>query len=209
MKKIGIILLAAGGSARLGQPKQLLPWKGGTLLSSAAGTALESALGPVVAVLGASGKECRRTLAGLPLRIVLNPAWREGMGGSISAGMEAFRDDQLRGILIILCDQPDVTASTLRALDRRQRTTGAKMVASRYSGTLGPPALFTSPLFPRLIQLRGAVGAKSLFDDAQALESLPVPEAAFDIDTPADLANVPSCAPRLPSHAPSPALSTS
>jgi molybdenum cofactor cytidylyltransferase len=192
MKKTGIILLAAGGSARLGQPKQLLPWKGGTLLSSAAGVALESGLGPVVAVLGASEKECRRALTGLPLRIVVNPAWSEGMGGSISAGMEAFRDDQLHGMLIMLCDQPNVTASTLRALDHHQRTTGAKMVASRYSGTLGPPALFTSPLFPRLIQLRGAAGAKSLFEDLEALESLAAPEAAFDIDTPADLVNVPS-----------------
>ena len=186
----GIILLAAGGSTRLGRPKQLLPWENGTLLRHAAVTAIDSGLGPVAAVLGHAGEECRAALTCLPVRIAVNETWREGMGGSISTGMGAFRDDGLSRVLIMLCDQPGVTAAALRALSEHQQSTGAKIVASRYSGVLGPPALFASALFPRLLGLRGPEGAKSLFTGAD-VESLPLPEAALDIDTPADLETLP------------------
>ena len=186
----GIILLAAGGSTRLGRPKQLLPWENGTLLRSATLTAIDSGMGPVVVVLGDAEEECRATVAELPVRIAVNSAWREGMGGSISTGMDAFRDDDLSRVLIMLCDQPGVSAAALRALSEHQQFTGAKIVASRYSGTLGPPALFASALFPRLLGLRGPAGAKSLFGGTD-VESLPLPEAALDIDTPADLETLP------------------
>jgi molybdenum cofactor cytidylyltransferase len=186
----GIILLAAGGSTRLGRPKQLLPWENGTLLRHAAITAVDSSLGPVVAVLGDAEEKCRATLTCLPVRTAVNSAWREGMGGSIFTGMNAFRNDGLSRVLIMLCDQPGVTAAALRALSEHQRSTGAQIVASRYSGTLGPPALFASALFPRLLGLRGPAGAKSLFGGTD-VESLPLPEAALDIDTPADLETLP------------------
>jgi molybdenum cofactor cytidylyltransferase len=186
----GIILLAAGGSTRMGRPKQLLPWENGTLLRHAALTALDSCLGPVTVVLGALQEDCRRTLACLSVRVTVNEAWREGMGGSIAAGMDAFYGDDLSRVLIMVCDQPGVTPGALRALSDHQQCTGAKITASRYSGTLGPPALFTAALFPRLLGLYGPAGAKSLFDDPD-VESLPLPQAAFDIDTPEDLETFP------------------
>jgi molybdenum cofactor cytidylyltransferase len=184
---IGIILLAAGASTRLGQPKQLLAWRGRTLLRHLAQTALSAGLGPVVAVLGAAEAECRQTLADSPIRITVNSSWREGMGGSIATGMTAFLDDALEGVIIMLCDQPAVTEATLRALRDEQQKTGAAIVASRYAGALGPPALFMASCFRALAQLRGHEGARSLFAEERALSSIDFPDGALDIDTPSDL----------------------
>ncbi|HEY5752201.1 MAG TPA: nucleotidyltransferase family protein [Chthoniobacterales bacterium] len=195
MPKTGIILLAAGASTRLGRPKQLISWNGETLLRHTAKVALTSQLGPVVVVLGAVERECRETLTGLPVQIAVNPAWADGMGGSISTGMIALQNDEepLNAVIIMLCDQPHVTPAALHSLHDEQQRTHAAVVAARYrenDGTLGVPALFTDARFSALSQLSGQIGAKKLIASEPSPAFISCPEAASDIDTPDDLASL-------------------
>jgi molybdenum cofactor cytidylyltransferase len=185
---VAIVLLAAGSSSRLGQPKQLLAYSGSTLLRHAAEIALASRLGPVIVVLGAVEEKCRATLSGLPTIIVTNPGWEEGMGSSIATGMQEVDETLHRAVLIMLCDQPAITPDALRSLEEHQRTTGKSIVASQYDKTFGSPALFTAEHFPQLRLLHGFHGAKSLFRNQPDLGALPCPQAALDIDTEGDLA---------------------
>lgn len=187
---VATILLAAGNSNRLGQPKQLLPFGRSTLLRHAAETALAAALGPVIVVLGAVEKRCRETLFGLPVTIIANPGWQEGMGSSIAVGMQTIGETSHRAAIIMLCDQPAITPGVLRSLAQHQRSTGQSIVASQYGGTLGPPTLFTAEHFSQLRLLRGDRGAKPLFENRPGLSSVACPEAALDIDTEDDLASL-------------------
>ena len=182
----GIILLAAGESKRFGQPKQLFRFRGRTLLRHAAETALTASLGPVITVLGAEEHRCREALSGLPITIVVNPLFREGMGTSIAIGARSLTDED--AAIITLCDQPDLTAATLQALHNKHEQTGANIVAAHYQGTNGPPALFARAYFPQLRQLSGPAGAKALIASEPNLVSMDCREAAFDLDTPADFA---------------------
>jgi molybdenum cofactor cytidylyltransferase len=184
---VATILLAAGNSSRLGRPKQLLPFGRSTLLRHAAETAIAAALGPVTVVLGAVEQPCRDTLSGLPITIVVNAAWQEGMGTSIARAMQGIGETSHRAALIMLCDQPAITPGVLRSLDQHQRTTGKSIVASQWDATLGPPALFTAEHFPQLRLLQGHQGARSLFQNPAILSSLVCPEAALDIDVEEDL----------------------
>lgn len=183
----GIILAAAGGSVRFGSPKQLLSWRGVPLLRHMAALAVDAGLGPVAVVLGAAEDACRESLRDLSVQIAVNPAWEEGMGGSIAAGMRALQAAGLRSVIVMLCDQPGVTVDDLRALAKKLQETGADIVASEYANTLGSPAIFSACFFPRLLELSGKAGAKSLFGDRARVKSLPLPGGAFDIDTPGDL----------------------
>jgi molybdenum cofactor cytidylyltransferase len=182
-----IILLAAGCSSRLGRPKQLLPFRGKTLLRHAAEVALAAELGPVFVVLGAVVEECREALLGAPVTLLINEAWDEGMGGSIAVGAQHLDETVHGAAIVMLCDQPGIAPVMLRELDRKQRMSGAVVVASRCDGVLGPPALFAASLFPRLRVLRGAQGARGLMRDEVNVVAIECPEAAWDIDTEKDV----------------------
>ena len=181
-----IVLIAAGESRRLGTPKQLLPWAGHTLLRHAALTALEADLGPVIVVLGSNQVACRAALEGLPLEISHNSDWQSGMGGSIAVGVRALQGNTLEAVIVMLCDQPFVTAITLRELETEWRRGGCEVVATRAAEILGPPALFSSKRFHRLLELHGHHGAKSIFKDEPSLRWIESPAAAIDVDTAAD-----------------------
>jgi molybdenum cofactor cytidylyltransferase len=187
-----IVVLAAGASTRMGTPKQLLPWRDGVpLVRCQAETALAARLGPVSVVVGADAAACREALAGLPIAIVENDAWREGMAASIRAGLAAAlaADPTLATVLLLLGDQPLVDAAGLRALAAARGP--AHVAAAAHDGArLGPPALFARALFPRLAALRGDAGARALLrDPALRVAAVPWPEAAVDLDTPGDVAH--------------------
>jgi molybdenum cofactor cytidylyltransferase len=184
----GIILLAAGESSRLGQPKQLVDWHGKPLLRHAAETALAAELGPVVVVLGAVDLPCRECLAGLDLTFAFNPAWQNGMGSSISTGMRGLDASAVDGVLIMLCDQPFVTPQLLRSL--AGKSTGRPIVTAHYQGHPGPPAWFSPAYFTRLAALEGRSGAKSLILSEPHRAQITAPEAGIDIDLPEDLASL-------------------
>ena len=182
---IATLLLAAGSSSRLGEPKQLVRFGESTLLRHAAEIALSAALGPVYVVLGCHEAACRDTLADLAVEIVSHPGWAEGLGSSIAAGMRHIDESRHRAALLLLSDQPLLTSADLQSLARL--LPGPEIVATDHGGAMGPPALFAAALFPALRALRGPEGAKSLLRDSTALASIPCPRAAIDIDTPADV----------------------
>lgn len=200
--EIGIVVLAAGESARMGQPKQLLVYNGKTLLRHAVETALTfqssqssqptqiaQAL-PVVVVLGAHSKLIGPELEGLPVCIVENLDWRGGMGYSLRAGLRALlaAEPQVAAALFLLCDQPHITPPLLQLLEYTWRQ-GAVGAASQYETRRGVPAIFDAQLFPELLALQGAEGARQLLAKyADVVVAIPFPQGAIDVDNPADYA---------------------
>jgi molybdenum cofactor cytidylyltransferase len=189
---IGIVVLAAGGSTRLGRPKQLIPYRGATLLRHAAQIALEAALGPVLVVLGANAESCGQELHGLDVRTLIHAGWRDGMGSTIRAAAEALAADHAIGALILTaCDQPQVSPMDLRRLAEEYRHTGATAVGSAYAGTVGIPALFDRSRFAVLETLSGDQGAKAIMrSEGDRLATIPCPSAALDVDAEADTINL-------------------
>ena len=188
--KIGGIMLAAGGSSRLGQPKQFLQFEGKTLLRRAAEALVESNCAPVIAVLGAEKEKAERQLDDLPVSICWNPEWRTGMSSSIRVGLKDLLliDPDLDAVLITLCDQPFVNAGTVGLITDRFAETNKRMIAARYGGVAGVPALFSREMFDALSELSGDKGARDLLRDPNAsIETVEIREAAIDIDTHDDL----------------------
>lgn len=188
---VGVVLLAAGASSRMGQPKQLLLYQGRTLLRRAAETALATGCQPIVLVTGAVHEPLTQEVQDLPVTTVHNPDWATGMGSSIRTGLTALEKapQSLVAVLIMLCDQPLVTPALLRQLLEQQHRTQAPVVAAAYGDTLGVPAVFGLAALPALRQLRGAEGARKLIARyGEAVAQVSFPEGIFDVDTPAQYA---------------------
>ncbi len=184
--KIGAVVLAAGGSTRLGQPKQLLTHEGQTLVHRAAAAALEAGCAPVVVVVGAEREKIVAALRDLAVTIVPNDDWPRGMGTSVRAGVARLQESD--ALIMLVCDQPKVDAVLLRQLIARQEETGQPMAASGYSGTHGVPALFSRSCYERLLALDDETGAKALLLGRPGeVASVLFEAGAIDIDTPADL----------------------
>jgi molybdenum cofactor cytidylyltransferase len=180
--KIGAIVLAAGGSTRLGQPKQLLPYKGQPLVRSIASAALEAGCDPVVVVVGAEKEKVVGALRGLAVKTVPNESWERGMGTSIRAGVAPLQE--CGALIILACDQPHVDAAVLGQLIKLQKETRHPMAACAYAGTRGVPALFAQSLFPDLLALRDAEGArKILMARPEEVALVDFPPGKIDIDT--------------------------
>jgi len=194
-KSICIIVLAAGASSRMDQPKQLLRFEGETLLRRAVRAALETRSGPVVVVLGFRARLIREEIVALDALTVVNQEWHEGMGSSIRCGLrralESAAPTEIEAAILMLCDQPFVTSNVIERLIDAYRERRVKIVASEYEAggekTLGVPALFSRALFPELMTLKGAEGAKRIIArHYREAAVVAMPEAAFDVDTPGD-----------------------
>jgi molybdenum cofactor cytidylyltransferase len=197
---VGIVVLAAGESVRMGEPKQLLPFQGATLLQHAVQTALSLHAAAVTVVLGAHEALIRPTLAELPVTIVANPDWQTGMGASLRAGLGTLLTTlpNASAALFLLCDQPQVTSDLLQTLIARWRE-GADMAACRYETRCGVPAIFDHSLFPELLALQGAAGARQvLAAHADRVSAIDFPASALDVDTPADYAALLAQSPDIP-----------
>jgi CTP:molybdopterin cytidylyltransferase MocA len=175
------VILAAGASRRLGSPKQLVVLEGETLLRRIARTALAGG-GPVTVVTGCRAADMAATLEGLPVRVLENPGWEEGMASSIRAGAAALPPDA-SGVLLLLCDQPAVNPGLLARLQAAHRAEPQAVVACAYGGTAGVPTLIPARHFPRLLALRGDQGARGLLREEGAV-LIPFPEGEADVDGP-------------------------
>jgi len=183
---VAAILLAAGGSTRLGQPKQLLPYCDRSLLRYVAETAQASAVGEVFAVLGFEAERMNSELRGLNVRSIVNPQWEEGVGSSIHAGVSSL-STSIDATLLLLCDQPLITTELLNTVISTHEMSGKAIVACEYGGTIGVPALFARSFFSDLLRLQGDRGAKQLIlQHADELATVPFPGGIVDIDTAAD-----------------------
>lgn len=191
---VAAIILAAGASRRLGQPKQLLEFRGETLLERALRMAKESGAAPVLAVLGARFASICATIPFNDAIPVLNDQWEQGISSSIRAGLREVdvRAPQASGALIMSCDQPRLTSMHLRELvDTFVAQTTPSIVASSYSGVQGVPAIFPRAAFPDLCALRGDKGARSLLVRPPCpVIVLPFEGGELDIDLPSDLAQL-------------------
>jgi molybdenum cofactor cytidylyltransferase len=184
------IVLAAGASTRLGQPKQLLRIDDESLLHRTVRLAEEAGCAPIFVVLGFEAERIRRELNGLNARVVINSNWKSGMGSSLHFGVEALvKEVPLpQQVLLLLSDQPKLSKHTLLNLMRKSAETGSLIVASRYAEKLGVPALFREKLYPDLLKSNGDKGARELIQRYQAqTASIDFPGGVFDIDTVQDL----------------------
>lgn len=187
--RCGLILLAAGASTRMGRPKQLLEFEGKPMIVRAVDAALAGGVWPVIVVLGANAEQIRPRLARHPVLVVENETWSEGMASSIRTGVQALAQFSraMEGVVLALCDQPHFSSAAVEALRRTQRDTGATIVAARYDGHAGPPALFLQPHFAALAALTGEQGARTLIiESPTAVAHVDLPELARDLDTPGD-----------------------
>ncbi|ACG74436.1 conserved hypothetical protein [Anaeromyxobacter sp. K] len=184
------IVLAAGGSSRMGRSKLLLELGGVSLLRRVARAAADAAVGPVVVVLGDAAERARPELAGLPCTIVADPALTSrGMNASLAAGLAAV-PALAAGAVVLLADMPLVDAAAIRALVERHRATGAPLVATRDGDALAPPVLYHRALFAELAAggEGDGIGRALLRRHAERLQVVDAPAGALaDVDGPADL----------------------
>jgi molybdenum cofactor cytidylyltransferase len=178
----GLIILAAGASTRLGQPKQNLKFRDKTLLQRMVEIAIASTCRPVIVVIGANADSI------LPVEncdVIYNANWEEGMASSIRIGMsEIIKNKAIDNVVIMLCDQPFVSTSLIDTIVQKQIETGKPIIACTYSNAVGVPALFNRSLFDELLLLKGNEGAKSIFKVyPNKIITVPFPEGSIDIDT--------------------------
>ncbi len=171
----------------MGEAKQLLRVGAGSLVRRVAQEALGACTQAVV-VVGAEAQRVEAELEGLPIRVARNAGWQEGIASSIRCGVLAL-PEEIDAAILAPCDQPSVSRELFREMIRVFQETRKEMVACRYGGTAGAPALFARARFPQLLALRGDVGARAILRSAtDELAEVEFPEGVFDLDTPEDLA---------------------
>jgi molybdenum cofactor cytidylyltransferase len=192
--KIGLILLAAGASSRLGNfPKQLLEFQGETLIRQATKNALAAECGKICVVLGAEAEKIKREIGDLPVEIAVNEDWADGMSSSLKCGLGKLLEIEpnLSAAVVMLGDQPLIDSTIINRLIEAFLKTQTPIVAGKYAETVGVPAIFARSMFGELLHLADDGGAKQIIKKyAASVEKISVPEAAFDVDTQQDYENL-------------------
>lgn len=185
-----MIILAAGNSSRLGRPKQLLSYRGKTLLAHVTIEAVSADLHPVAVVTGAFQEEVKDSLQGHAVGIVFNPAWETGMASGIIAGLSnlLLRHPEVEAVIIAVCDQPFISSSLLQEMVDAFDTSRKGIVACTYADIVGTPVLFGRTYFEKLLALSGSEGAKKLLQQfPDDLATVAFPKGDIDIDTAEDV----------------------
>lgn len=182
------IILAAGTSSRMGRPKQLLDWGERPLVRAIAETACTARLDEVIVVTRSADGAVTAALADLPVRIAPNPLAAAGQSTSLHAGIAAL-SPSIAAAVILLGDQPFVTAAIIEALVNAWRDHRAPIIAPVFAGTRGNPVLFDRSVFAELLAIEGDQGARGViarnparvhcvhFDDDRPLLDIDTPEA--------------------------------
>jgi molybdenum cofactor cytidylyltransferase len=185
-----ILVLAAGASTRLGQPKQLVKLGGRPALHRVVSNCVSVAGNAVTVVLGASAQEMTHLLGHSPASVVINRQWEEGIAASIRRGLAAM-PTTCEAVMIVLGDQVAVTADDLKRLVNAWKQEEGVIAAAMYDHHVGVPAIFPRICFSELAQLRGDQGARLILErNSYRLARVAMPNAGVDLDTPADLATL-------------------
>ena len=185
---VSAILLAAGQSKRMGEPKQLMPFGQSTILEQATDNLLNSAVDEVIVVLGYRAEEMKKTIAAKPVKIVINPNYQQGMSTSITAGLNLI-DSQAQAVMLALGDQPSVNSQIINRLIEEFYHHDKGIVLPTYHGKRGHPTIFAIKYKPELLKLTGDVGAREIIKDhpQDILEVVADSESVIsDIDTKSD-----------------------
>ena len=186
---IGAIILAAGSSSRLGEPKQLLKHDGKSLLQTAVDAANNADTNPVILVLGANADQISKEINKSKVQVIINSEWEEGMASSVRVGLNEvlFISPSIEAVILMVCDQPYISAELINDLINTHKQTRKPIVTCNYGETIGPPALFQRSLFKELMQLRGDVGARKIIQNhSNDVVTVLFAKGRIDIDTKED-----------------------
>jgi len=180
-------VLAAGPATRFGSPKQLVRLGGSLLVHQAAARAATVAGQSVTIVIGAHARDVAPALRQSAASVVVNRDWEEGLASSIRTAVRTA-PPRCDGLLLVLCDQPAVTADDLKRLYTAWRRHPVLMAAALYAGAPGLPALFPRWAFSDLMELRGDRDVRLILRrNVDQVVRVPMPNARMDLDTPEDL----------------------
>ncbi|MCA6379641.1 MAG: nucleotidyltransferase family protein [Cytophagales bacterium] len=189
-REIAILLLAAGSSSRLGRSKQLVSIKGQPLLLKSMNAAIESGIENIIVVLGANEQEHYQVIKDAGVQVVVNTAWKKGMGNSLKVGLFYLlqQTPKAEAVITMVCDQPLITSDQLKKLIAEYESSRSAIVASFYQGVAGVPVLFDRTLFSELLSMSDEAGAKKILQEHPHLvKTVPFPGGEIDIDTEDDL----------------------
>lgn len=193
VKHFAILIIAAGQSKRLGQPKQLLTFEGESLINRLVKELKHVTAAPITLVLGAYKERIESQLHDSTFDLVYNDSWEEGMASSIRVGVSYIikKNALIDGIMILVCDQPYLSYNHIQSLFTLQHQTGKPIVASSYNNIIGTPVLFHKRMFPHLLALQGEMGAKKIINEyPDDIAILPFEKGSIDIDTIEDYHNL-------------------
>ena len=146
---IAVIILAAGASRRMGKPKQLLPYRGQTLLTYVTKCVLASSCSPVIVIVGANADKIEPEINQLPVQIVKNTEWNQGISSSILCGIAYLKErfSNIKAVVFVTGDQPFISAEIIERLINVYKSTNKPIIASQYGKTIGIPTLFARNFF--------------------------------------------------------------
>lgn len=192
-QNIGIVILAARASTRMGTPKQLLRYQERSLLRHTIEVAIASVCRPIVVVLGANAQLIKPDISQLSIQIVENLQWTKGMSSSIQVDIQELKTSypEVEAVIVTLCDQPFISTEIINRLALAYHSTNQPIIACEYAETLGVPALFSDRLFSELMTLKNGEGAKQVIKKhSQEVFGISFPAGATDIDTPKEYAEL-------------------
>lgn len=182
----GIVILAAGASTRLGQPKQLLQYNGKTLLGHSVNEAINAKADAVVVILGKNADLFQNKINNEKVNVVINKDWEEGMASSVRLGLVTLLKIKpyIDAVIFMVCDQPHISSLVLNELITTQQKTTKQIVTCNYGKSIGPPALFHKKYFRELAKLNGDIGARNIIQqNMHDVATVLFPEGEIDIDT--------------------------
>lgn len=182
--RIAILILAAGKSSRLGQPKQLLIYHHQPLIRHVTVQCIESEVGDVFALVGHEAEKVKEVIADLDVSVLSSKNWHQGMSSTLAEGI-SFVKNRYDGVIIVLCDQIHISSDVIRKLHNEAMISGKSIVISDYGVAKGPPSFFDKSLFSELSLLSGDEGAKQIVQKNIAnVQTIPFENGLIDIDLP-------------------------
>ena len=183
--KIAILVLAAGGSSRMGEHKQLLLWKNKTLVENAVQSVLGVSRSDAYVVLGANHKQIEEVLNPYSVKTIYNHDWKQGLGNSIACGVKHVKGLEYEGVLVMLADQPLITSEDLEGFIIEFKKGSKSILASKYENdSIGVPVIFDKSYFVELTQLNEDKGAKTIIKKySEKVMTINLGNKLVDIDT--------------------------